>query len=111
ILSIIPQHEPGSFWVENIGGYVLSVGDLPADLMAFIADRPKFVDHPAFKSALDRHMKKGGIGKWQELPATPRHESLLAAGESLCRSVGVDPIPRNKAHFTRDLDDKTLAVT
>lgn len=111
LLSILPRHQAGEFWVENINTHILSHGGVPADLMGFLADRRKFVEHPAFKSALDKHLRKSGHGKWEEVPATERHTALIAAGEALCLSVGVDPIPRDKTHFTRDLGDQTLAVT
>lgn len=110
LLSIIPQTEAGDFWVRNINQYTIGK-TLPADVLAFLADRVKFVRHPAFKGAIDAHMKKTGAGKWEEIPASSRHDLLLASGEALCRIAGVDPIPRKKVHFTRDLDDSTLAVT
>lgn len=110
LLSIIARSEGDDFWVRQISQYTIGT-TLPADMLAFLADRVKFVKHPAFKPALDNYMKKSGDGKWEELPMTPRYESLLATGERLARLVGVDPIPRTHAHFTRDLDDQTLAVT
>lgn len=42
---------------------------------------------------------------------TERHRTLLARGEQVCQSAGIDPIPADKVHFTRDLADSQLAVT
>jgi hypothetical protein len=111
VLSILPQHEPGEFWVDNLPAYAMRSGEIPSSMMAFLAARPKFVEHPSFRALLDAHIRKGGGGRWQEVAATPRHESLIAAGDRLCRSIGADPIPRARIHFTSDLGDKLLAVT
>lgn len=111
LLQVLPAKEPGSFWVRHMSEYALSVADLPKDMMEFIAERPKFVAHPGFAAALKAYQRKTGVSRWTEEPMTSRHESMLAAGERMCLAVGVDPIPREKVHFTRDLDDRTLAVT
>lgn len=111
ILSILPQREPGEFWVDNLPPYAMRSGEIPSDMMAFLADRPKFVEHPSFRTLLEAHIRKSGVGRWSEVPPTPRHESLLAAGAKLCQAIGADPIPRDRIHFTSDLGDKTLAVT
>lgn len=108
LLTVVPVSNEGDFWVQNLCRYTLG-GVLPTDLMDFVAARPKFIHHPAFKAALDAHLKKGGIGKWTEIEATPDQLELVTAGEALCRKVGVDVVPRSKVHFTQDLDDKTLA--
>lgn len=110
MLTVIPCAQEGDFWVRNMCRYTIGTC-LPADLMAFLMERPKFTRHPAFKNALDEHIKKGGHGAWAELPVTESNKELLAAGEMLCKSVGVDIIPRSKVHFTQELDDNTLAVT
>lgn len=111
VLSILPQREPGEFWVDNLPAYAMLSGELPAEMMAFLASRPKFVEHPSFRALLNTHMRKSGVGKWSEVRATPRHESLIAAGAELCKSIGADPISRDRIHFTSDLGDTTLAVT
>lgn len=59
---------------------------------------------------MDTHLRQNG-GKYQPIPMTAVHAALLAEGEALCAAVGVDPIPRHKAHFTRDMADGQLAVT
>lgn len=109
LLSIIPQEEAGSFWVENLNKWHLS--SAPADIVSFLAQRPKFVNHPAFRKILDDHLKKGGIGKWEECDWPARGNEFVTLGEALCLKAGIDPVPRSKVHFTRDLDDRTLAVT
>lgn len=111
LLSILSHSEPGSFWVENISAYPISGGDLPVDMMAFIEARPKFVNHPAFRKALDAHKRKGGAGRWTPVPMTPRQASLVADGEAVALAVGIDPIPRDRVRFTQDLADDHLAVT
>lgn len=108
LMTVVPVSNEGDFWVQNICRYTIG-GALPADMMDFVAARPKFIHHPAFKAALDAHLKKGGIGKWTEIKPTRDQLELVAAGEALCRKVGVDVVPRSKVHFTQDLDDKTLA--
>lgn len=112
LLSVLPNGEPDEFWVRHLCPYSLSGrAELPADMIAFIADRPKYVKHPLFRQLLEAHARKGGLGRWTAVPTTPRFEALLAAGESLCRAIGVDPIKRDKARFTADLGDRELAVT
>lgn len=110
LLSVIARNEPDDFWTQNLPGYVVGK-TLPASMLAYLADRPKFVKHPAFRAALDKHLREGGAGRWEPIPQTPRHDALIAEGERLCRAVGVDPIPRERIHFTRDLGDEALAVT
>lgn len=110
LLSVMAQREPGEFWVENINPYHVGC-ELPPQVMAFLAARPKFIKHPALRRAFDAYTRKGGAGRWEEIAADSRQRSLVLAGESLCRRVGVDPIPVKKVHFTRDLNDETLAVT
>lgn len=109
LLTVMSQSDPAQFWVRHTNDY--SWGQLPEKMLRFLADRPKFVQHPGLRKEFDAHLKRGGGAKWEEIPMTPRHLSLLSAGERLCDAIGVDPIPRTKVHFTRDLDDKTLAVT
>lgn len=109
-LSVMAQRESGEFWVENINKYTMG-NTLPEPLMAFLADRPKFVKHPAFRAALDAHLREGGRGRWEAITMDGRHVALVRAGEELCESVGVDAIPRERVHFTRDLGDEALAVT
>lgn len=111
MLSVLPQSEPGSFWIENVNSYTLRNAELPSSLMDFLAERPKFIRHPAFSQVLDAHVRKGGKAKWQEVQATPRQQALLSEGEALCAAVGIDAIPRDKVHFTTDLHDTQLAVT
>jgi hypothetical protein len=110
MLSVLAQHEAGDFWVENINQYQVGT-ELPEPLIAFLSARPKFVKHPALRKALDGHLRKGRIGRWDEIQMDARHQSLVRAGEELCRQVGVDLIPRERVHFTRDLGDSVLALT
>lgn len=110
LLSIIPRCESGDFWVESINQYQLGKG-LPAAMLEYLAQRPKFVKHPAFAAALHAHMKAGGKGRWEPVPMNARHDALIVEGERLCEAIGVDPIPRERVRFTRDLGDGTLAVT
>jgi hypothetical protein len=109
MLSVISQFEPGEFWVDHTSAYLWD--KLPDNVIAFLAERPKFVKHPAIRRAFDDHMRKNGMARWEEVPMTQRHLALLKMGEELCDSIGVDPIPMDKAHFTRDLGDDQLAVT
>ena len=109
LLSVMSQSDPSDFWVRHTNDY--SWGKLPECVIRFLADRPKMINHPGLRREFDAHLKRGGFAKWQEIPTTDRHRALLAAGERLCESIGVDPIPADKVHFTRDLDDRTLAVT
>jgi len=110
MLSVMAQHESGDFWVENVSKY--NVGNtLPGPLMSFLADRPKFVKHPALRAALDAHLREGGRGRWEAITMDARHMALIREGESICQRVGVDPIPRERVHFTRDLSDEALAIT
>lgn len=110
MLSVIPCGDGDDFWVRNVCKYTMG-SFLPADLIAFIADRPKFTNHPAFRAALDKHLKAGGTGRWTPIPMSARYEQLVSEGEAMCARCGVDAIPRDRIHFTQDLDDKTLAVT
>ena len=110
VLDVLAQNEAGNFWVDKLCQWTLGT-DLPAKLMQFIANRPKWVVHPAFSKALSAHLRKGGAGRWSEVAATEKQLSLVAQGEDLCRKVGVDMIPRGKVKFTADLEDKALAVT
>src|SRR5690606_9126220 len=63
------------------------------------------------RKAFDAHLRKGGHARWEEIPMTQRHLSLVEMGERICEAIGVDPIPREKVHFTRDMRDSQLAVT
>lgn len=110
VLSVMAQRESGEFWVENVGKYDLG-NALPDLLMTFLAARPKFVKHPALLAALHAHLRESGRGQWEPITMDVRHSELVRAGESLCERVGVDPVPRERVHFTRDLGDETLAVT
>lgn len=110
MLSVMAQCEVGEFWVENVSRHALG-NTLPTPLMAFLSDRPKFVKHPALRAALDAHLREGGRGRWEPIVMDARHHALIHAGEVLCERVGVDPIPRDRVHFTRDLSDEMLAVT
>lgn len=111
ILQVISSSQAGDFWVKNINQYAMDGASLPADLMGFLLDRPKFVNHPVFSNILKRYLRTNGFDRWAEIPMTAKHEALISAGERVCEIVGVDPIPRAKVHFTQDLDDSTLAVT
>lgn len=111
MLSVIAQHEPGNFWIEVVSGIEFSSGELPTKMLDFIAARRKFIKHPAFRAALDAHLRKSGGGHWEEVAMTERHRELIALGEALACRVGVDPIPRERIHFTTDLADAELAVT
>lgn len=111
LLSILPCGEPGDFWVQHVCPYSLSRAELPPSLIAFLAERPKYVKHPIFRQLLEAHARKGGLGRWTAVANTPRFDALLTAGAALCRSIGVDPIPRDKARLTTDLGDRELAVT
>lgn len=110
LLSVIASGESDDFWMQTVPGYVVGKS-LPADMLAFLAGRPKFVKHPAFRAALDKFLHDNGAGRWQEVTRTPRHDALIAEGERVARAVGVDPIPRDRIHFTSDLRDEALAVT
>lgn len=109
LLSVMAQGQPGDFWVENVSGHHLS--ELPEHVATFLAARPKFVHHPAMRRALDIYLKKSGTGRWEEIAIDARTARLFDAGERLALTVGIDPIPRSKLHLTRDLDDRTMAVT
>lgn len=110
MLSVMAQRESGEFWVENVSKFSLGT-TLPEPLMAFLAGRPKFVKHPALQAALNAHLRESGRGQWEPIAMDARHTALIRAGVSLCERVGVDPIPHDRVHFTRDLGDETLAVT
>jgi hypothetical protein len=111
LLSVMRESEPHDFWVRHTNAYGWRNAELPSHLIGFLADRPKFIRHPGLRSAFDMYMKKGGRARWQEVPMTPRHSALLVIGERIADAVGIDPIPREKTHFTRDLGDSQLAVT
>lgn len=111
MLQIIPASDPANFWIRHMAGYVLNTDSMPATMMEFLSERHKFVAHPGFVSALRAWQKKTGVQRWTAVPMDERFSDMLSQGERLCATVGIDPIPRDKAHFTRDLDDKTLAVT
>lgn len=110
ILEATSQSQSGQFWVDNVCPWTLG-SELPADLTKFIADRPKWIHHPAFIKALNEHLRKGGVGRWVEIEPSAKCEELLSLGEAMCKKVGVDVIPRSKVHFTAELEDRTLAVT
>lgn len=110
MLSVMAQSQSGDFWVENISKWQLGKS-LPEPLISFLSDRPKFVKHPALLEALHAHLRASGRGRWEPIAMDAWHTALVRAGESLCERVGVDPIPRERVHFTRDLGDETLAVT
>lgn len=110
MLSVMGQHKSGEFWVENVSKHHVGT-TLPEPLMAFLSARPKFVKHPALLNALNAHLRESGRGQWEALPMDARHVAMIRAGETLCGRVGVDPIPRDRVHFTRDLGDDTFAVT
>ena len=111
LLSVMSQSEPGDFWVRHTNDYGWQHGELSKPLVDFLAERPKFIRHPGLRAAFDLHLKKGGVARWQPIEMNARHLSLLEVGERICESIGVDPIPRNKVQFTRDLADSHLAVT
>lgn len=111
LLQVTAQKDPGQFWCQNIAQYHLTSGSVPADMMAFLMQRQKWVEHPAFLPLVDKERKRASGGRLSQVEQTERHEKLLIAGERLCRKVGVDPIPRDKVHFTTELGDDTLAVT
>lgn len=111
LLSVLPCSDPSDFWVQHVCPYSMARAELPAELVDFLAARPKYIKHPSFRAALDAHVKKAGLGRWTEAPITPRFKALLSAGEALCRAIGVDPIPADKAKLTTDLGDRELAVT
>lgn len=110
LLSVIASGGADDFWFQTVPGYAVGKS-LPADMFAYLADRPKFVKHPAFRAALDKFLSDSGAGRWKEIVRTPRHDALIAEGERIARNVGVDPIPRDRIHFTSDLRDEALAVT
>lgn len=110
LLSVMSSGDPNDFWAQAIPSYVVGKS-LPADMLAYLADRPKFVKHAAFRSALDKFLHESGTGRWQEVARAARHDALIAEGEKVARTVGVDPIPRDRIHFTSDLRDEALAVT
>lgn len=111
LLSILPQHDPASFWNRHTSDFAWRNATLADSVIRFMLERPKFVQHPGLRAALDEHFKRGGVAKWQEVPMTERHRALLAQGARVCEAAGIDPIPLDKAHFTRDLADTQLAVT
>lgn len=110
MLSVMAQHDSGEFWVENVSKYQVGSA-LPEPLMEFLAARPKFVKHPALLNALNAYLRESGRGQWEAIAMDARHAAMVHSGEMLCERVGVDPIPRDRVHFTRDLGDETLAVT
>jgi hypothetical protein len=111
LLQVTAAKEPADFWCQNIDAYNLTSGTLPKDMMAFLLDRPKWVEHPAFRPLVAKAKQAGGSAHWTEVEHTERHEKLLIAGERLCAKAGVDPIPRAKVHFTTELGDDRLAIT
>ncbi len=110
LLEVTSQKEPAQFWCQNIAQYHLTAGDLPDDMMAFLMERQKWVEHPGFRPLIEKERKRGAGSRFSEVEQTERHEKLLIAGERLCRNVGVDPIPRDKVHFTTELGDDCMGV-
>lgn len=110
-LSVLAHREPTDFWVQNVSAHVVASSELPKSVMDFIKARPKWIAHPAFRAALNKYVEKGNGDLWSEIDQIAQHHRLLADGEELCSRVSVDPIPRDKVHFTRDMADEQLAVT
>lgn len=109
LLSVMRQSEPGEFWIRHTTDYLWD--SLSPSILEFLAERPKFITHPGMRKAFDAHLRRGGHARWGEIPMTQRHLALIELGERLCDGIGIDPIPRNKVHFTRDMSDSQLAVT
>lgn len=109
LLSVIRQEDPAEFWVRHIDEHHIRA--MPDEMMAFLSERRKFTKHRAFKTALEAHIKSLAGNRWEPVEMTSHHHSLIALGETLCGNVGVDPIPRDRIRFTRDLDDQQIAVT
>lgn len=107
--SVITQGQASDFWVENLNAYLVQSG-LNHDILQFLSERPKSILHPAFKEGYSRHRRAIG-GLWESCDWPELANELVAQGERLCAAVSIDPIPRDKLFFTRDLDDGTLAVT
>lgn len=106
----IASADPSSFWHVALPGWAaLSTGS-PA-VLQFLLDRRKYVAHPVFRGWLDRHLDALGSSKWSELPMTPDRREAVEEGERLVQAVGIDPVPRDKVHFTADLRDGTMALT
>ena len=111
MLAVLAAEEPSEFWVRNLSTHVLATADLPRELLAFMDQRNKWIKHPAFRLAMECHRRNTNAGDWSEVEITARHRALLDAGEAICAAASVDPIPRERVHFTSDLPDNSLAVT
>lgn len=109
ILSVIRQKDRSDFWVRHVDDYHIT--EMPSRMMGFLAERRKFTKHPAFKGALEAHLKSQSGNRWEPIELTAQHRALIERGESLCSAVGVDPIPSGHVRFTRDLGDNQIAVT
>lgn len=106
--SVINSDQPGMFWFDAI--QIGMVDELPPSVLTHIESRAKTTRHPAFRRALDRH-RAANVGRFLQTPMTDRFLALLAAGEGLARTVGIDVIPRDKVRYTAEMPDGTLAVT
>lgn len=107
--SVVIEGGDGDFWVQNVNKYVISGGVSPG-IMAWMEECPKTIQHPAFREAYRRHKRSAG-GLWEPCEWPSLAYDLVDTAERLCANVSIDPIPRDKLFFTRDLDDGTLAVT
>lgn len=111
LLNITASDDPGDFWCQHLADYHIQSGRLPDPMMAFLMERRKWVKHPAFTKAIDKAVRANRKGRWEEVEITERHIALLDAGERLCAMVNVDPIPREKVHFSAEMEDGLLACT
>ena len=110
MFQAVSQDHPGQFWVQMLGEHAFHSSPPSAPVMEYMLERRKTVVNPAFHRALDAHLRKRG-GSYEAIAMTPQHERLLAEGERVCEAAGVDPIPRDRVRFTRDMPDGQLAVT
>lgn len=110
MFQAVSQDQPGHFWVQMLGEHAFHSMPPAPQVMEYMLERRKAVVNPAFHRALDAHLRKRG-SRYEALPMTPQHERLLAEGERVCEAAGVDPIPRDRVRFTRDMPDGQLAVT
>jgi len=110
ILSAISTNAPRSFWVEML----VQPDELPLDMMEFIRARKKFVKNDIFRRLIrdyerkhnERELTEVGLEKLDaSLP------SLLEEAAAMAETLGIDPIPKDKIKFTRDLYDEQLAIT
>ena len=110
MFQVVSQQDPGHFWARILGEHSFHSSPPSPLVMDYMLQRRKCVVHPAFHRALDAHLRKSG-GQYEAIPTGAQHDRLLTEAERVCEMAGVDPIPRDRVRFTRDMPDGELAVT